>query len=231
MFSRVVKGAWGLLAGTGVTPDKPTLVLEVREDETGITATMSDETVGSTNNLWLMHRAGSFEDKGSDWDSVDQMDVDLTETGVYYGYIASTLAGCEVVSEIVRVVFEGPSDVQADDNIAWVLAKMTATGVYWPPNTEYDENGNPVPQQPFEISCRYEEELQEVIDSDGTVKMSKANIYADRDLKTGGIFMLGTLDDVTDYSLPKENEGAWEIIKFTKLPDINGTSYLRQAYL
>ena len=60
---------------------------------------------------------------------------------------------------------------------------------------------------------------------------SKATIFADRDLATGGIIMLGILDDVDDYVDPKANEGAWEILQVTKLPTIDGTNFLRQAFL
>jgi len=61
--------------------------------------------------------------------------------------------------------------------------------------------------------------------------MSKAQIYTDRDLETGGIFMLGTFDDVDNYDTPKENTGAWEIITVVKTPNLKRTKFLRLAYL
>ena len=221
----------GTLAGGGVIPDRPTLVLEVRDDETGITAIMSGEMALTTNQLQLMHRMGEWVDYGTDWDSINEMSIDLTETGVYYGYITSTRSGFASVSQLARIVFEGPSDIQADDTIPFVFRNLRDTGVYWPPETNYDKFGVPIPEQPIQVSCRYEENLKEIIDVTGTVRMSKAQIYSDRDLETGGIFMLGTLDDVDDYVDPKENDGAWEIITVEKIPNLKRTKFLRLAYL
>lgn len=231
MYTRAINGSWGVQVGATPTPPaSPVLALAVQDDDEGITATLSGETAGTTNTLYLMHRAGAWTDEGSTWVS-GEMDVDLAETGVYYGYVGSVDAEGAAVSNIVRIVFEGPGDEQADDNIPFVLRAETATAVYWPPEIEFDEYGAPVPQTPFEISCRYEESLKEFIDLNGTTKMSRAQVFVDRDLEMGGILMLGTLDDVDDWDNPKENSGAWEILSFEKTANFRGTHYLRMAYL
>jgi len=119
----------------------------------------------------------------------------------------------------------------ADDNIPFVEKILKNTAVYWAPENEFDEYGAPIPQAPVEIACRWEEELKEVIDLNGTTRISKAQVYVDRDVEIGGILMLGELSDITDATNPKENSGAWEILMFQKMPNIKATGYLRLAFL
>ncbi len=47
----------------------------------------------------------------------------------------------------------------------------------------------------------------------------------------GGVLMLGGIGDVVDDSNPKNNPGAWEILKFNKLPTFSGDQLVRRAYL
>ena len=63
------------------------------------------------------------------------------------------------------------------------------------------------------------------------VKLSKAVVYVDRDVEVGGVLMLGTEDDITDEDNPLRNNGAYEIQRFDKLPDIKVREYLRTCYL
>lgn len=230
MFGRAILGSWGNIFGVGVVPDAPVLVLVALEDGTGLTASMSGESGGSVNTLYLSNRAGAWVLIGSTW-IAGSMEVLLTTTGVYYGYIASALGGSTNISNIFRVVFEGPADIQADDNIPFVLAIMKDDAVYWPPEDDFDLFGQPVVQEPIQLSARWVEEVMEIIDATGTTRMSRANVTVDRDLKDGGILMQGTLDDVDDYADPKENEGAGEILKVTKLPDFDLNFFLRKVFL
>jgi len=110
------------------------------------------------------------------------------------------------------------------------------TAVYWPLKgdesgyQDFDAYGRPQWGTPYEIECRWEDVSQEVLAADATRVMTKAVVYVDRDVRAGGVLYLGRLTAV-DQSDPKGNDGAWEIIRFDKLPNLRNTEYLRTAYL
>lgn len=104
--------------------------------------------------------------------------------------------------------------------------------VYWDLATiTHDDYGDPETIAGVEIDVRWEEATVEFLDINGTTQLSNAIVYADRDLKVGGVLMLGELTDVTDATNPKENTGAFEIKRFDKLPTLRVTDFLRTAYL
>lgn len=119
--------------------------------------------------------------------------------------------------------------MSATDNITFV--KRIQTAVYWAPTGAFTQYGVPVLDDPIEISCRWEDQSVETIAPDGTTKMSVALVYPDRDVEVAGVLMLGDLESSTDLINPKENDGAEEIIRFDKLPDFNGTKFLRTAFI
>ena len=112
------------------------------------------------------------------------------------------------------------------------------TAVYWPlagdesGQLDYDAFGRPQWGTPVQISCRWEDVSQEIIQPDGTNTMTKSVVYVDvdQDVRVGGVLYLGLLADV-DQDDPKGNDGAWEIIRFDKLPDLKAREYLGKAYL
>jgi hypothetical protein len=61
--------------------------------------------------------------------------------------------------------------------------------------------------------------------------MSNAVVYTDRITPTKGVLMEGKLADITDPVNIKENEGAWEIRRFDKLPTLNNKEVLMTAHL
>lgn len=104
--------------------------------------------------------------------------------------------------------------------------------VYWAPaDVPHDDYGKPAYSEPIEIKCRWEEIAEEFLDTQGERQVSKAKIYVDRDVKIGGVLLSGTLDSDVDEDSPKQNEGAWEIRGFSKLPNLKVTEYVRLAYL
>ena len=112
------------------------------------------------------------------------------------------------------------------------------TCVYWPLASEesagidYDDYGQPIVADPVEIECRWEDVNEEFTAADGTRQLSKSKVYTDRDVDVGGILMLGTIEEnITDSTNIKENEGAWEIKRFDKLPTFKATEFLRTAWL
>jgi hypothetical protein len=104
------------------------------------------------------------------------------------------------------------------------------TAVYWAP-IGYDNTGHPEWDDPIEIDCRWEDVTEEFIDPTGTRFFSTAKVYVDQDVELGGVLMLGELDDLESGSDPKANEGAWEIKRFEKLPNLRNTENLRTALL
>ena len=109
--------------------------------------------------------------------------------------------------------------------VYWALASDESAG------SDYDNFGKPNFTDPIEIKVRWEDNMVEFIAADGTQQMSTAVVYVDRDVDLGGVLMLGDLDDVTDEDNPKENENAWEIRRFDKMPKLKQTEILRTVYL
>jgi len=111
------------------------------------------------------------------------------------------------------------------------------TGVYWAfQNTEsggaaYDGDGQPLYTDPVEIECRWDDLSEQFIDYVGTEQVSRSLVYVDRDMKPGEVLFLGELTDLDSEDVPKDNEGAWEIRKFEKNPNLRNTETLRTAYL
>ena len=114
-----------------------------------------------------------------------------------------------------------------------ILTKMLKqTAVWWPlTSVGFDDYGQPIPSTPVEIKVRWEDVGEEFLDVRGTIQMSRARVYVDRDVELGGVLMLGELDSGVDEANPKENDNAWEIRRVEKLPNLRNTEYLRTCYL
>ncbi len=104
------------------------------------------------------------------------------------------------------------------------------TAVYWP-FVSINQFGEKAVGDPVQISVRWEDKNEEFLDMGGQIQMSNAVVYVDRDMVNGSILMLGVIADITDPVNIKENDGAWEIRKFDKLPDLKAREFLRTAYL
>jgi len=105
--------------------------------------------------------------------------------------------------------------------------------VYWPlSSTEVDAYGQPTYGTAVEIRCRWQDRVEETLNEQGILKISKAKIYVASDVDVGGVLWQGRLVDVpTSLTEPKKNAKAFEIIRFDKLPDLKIKSFLRTAYL
>ena len=112
--------------------------------------------------------------------------------------------------------------------VYWGLASEESASA----GTDFDDYGQPLLTDPVELDCRWEDVIEEFIDANGTRQLSNAKVYVESDVKVGGILMLGTIDaDITDSTNVKENEGAWEIKRFDKLPTFKATEFLRTCFL
>ena len=119
-----------------------------------------------------------------------------------------------------------------------ILTKMLKqTCVYWEPASadsggdDFDDYGQPIVTDPVELGCRWEDTNEEFTAPDGTRRVCRAKVDVESDVKVGGILMLGEIADITDSVDIKENDGAWEIRKFDKLPTLDATKFLRTCYL
>ena len=111
------------------------------------------------------------------------------------------------------------------------------TAVYWAlegvesGGDDYDNFGQPQYTTPVELTVRWEARTEEFLDSQGTRVLSNAIVYAGQDVDIAGVLMLGELTDITDADNPKENDDAWEIKRFEKLPNLRNTEFLRTVFL
>lgn len=110
-----------------------------------------------------------------------------------------------------------------------VLGMLKQVAVYWAPSGT-DRYGKPTWATPIEIKVRWEDVQDQFQDAKGQRNFQGAVAYTDRDVAFKGVLFLGYLVDV-DQADPKSNEGAWEVIKFEKIPSLDVDEYLRTAFL
>lgn len=111
-----------------------------------------------------------------------------------------------------------------------IATMLRQTAVYWAPDLP-TEFGDPTYGTPCEISCRWEDRCEEFRDTEREIRMSNAVVYVGQDVEEGGMLLLGTLSMDVDQSDPKNNEGAFEVQRFDRLPNLKNTETLRTAYL
>ena len=104
------------------------------------------------------------------------------------------------------------------------------TAVLWP-YVSINKFGEKVVGSPSETKVRWEDVNEEFLDNQGQIQMSRAHVFVGLDILPGSILMLGRLTDITDAVNIKENNGAWEVRKFDKPPNLKATEFLRTAFL
>jgi len=112
-----------------------------------------------------------------------------------------------------------------------IITKMLKQTAVWWSLSGTDGYGQPTVGIPIEIKVRWEDVGEEFLDGDGTMQLSRAKVFVDRDVEVGGVLMLGKLDGSVDQANPKANDGAWEIRRVEKLPTLNAKQFLRTVYL
>lgn len=115
--------------------------------------------------------------------------------------------------------------MRKQDAVYWALAGEESGG------KDFDKYGQPVVTEPVAIKCRWDGKTEEFIDAKGTRLFSHAIVFVDRDVDVGGVLMLGTIADITNADVPKENANAWEIKRFDKIGNLRATEFLLKAYL
>lgn len=109
--------------------------------------------------------------------------------------------------------------------VYWALASSESLG------EDFDDHGQPQWTDPVEIECRWDDVIEEFVDAQGTKRVSRSVVYVDRDVRVGEVLMLGSLSDVTEPANVLENDGAWQVLRFDKMPNLKATEFLRTAYL
>jgi len=109
---------------------------------------------------------------------------------------------------------------------------LNQTAVYWA-SPQPDGYGGYTYDDPIEISCRWVDSVKVVKDKNGEEIVCRAEVQVDRDVDEGGVLYLGSLGDLTEQQKnnPKLVDGAFEIKRFDKIPDVKGKKYFRKVYL
>ena len=107
---------------------------------------------------------------------------------------------------------------------------LNQTAVYWA-KAGVDNYGNPTFSDPVEISCRWEDVINEVVDASGTTIISKTMVLVDRDVLVGSALRLGELDSAMTSENVEDYDDAYEIKVFGKVPDVDAEEFVRTVYL
>ena len=105
------------------------------------------------------------------------------------------------------------------------------TVVYWE-NIGPDGYGGNEFKEPVEINCRWSDEKEFIKSGNGREIISQASLLVPQDLEEGSMVHHGILNDLDSDQQDNPKEiSAYQILRFTKIPSINGRSYKRKAYL
>lgn len=102
--------------------------------------------------------------------------------------------------------------------------------IYWAPDGT-DDYGLKKWKSPIEISVRWEDRSEVVIDAKGNTFITRALVYVDRDVQLLGFLWHGTFHSIKDVNDPLKNEGAYEIRRVDELPDARNVDKLRQVFV
>lgn len=100
-----------------------------------------------------------------------------------------------------------------------------------------DQFGKPVLAAPIELTCRWEDTIEEVLSVDGEKTLTKAKVFVGQDVANRGVMIKGELGTITDQINPYNNVDtfgtplAHRIIRYTSTPDIKYRKIVRIAYL
>ncbi len=108
--------------------------------------------------------------------------------------------------------------------------------VYWP-NPETDGYGSYTFDPPVEVTCRWDEEIEKIIQDAGDEIISRASVLLGFDPEKGAYLYRGTIADlitiygITDYLNPLNVVNAYPIRVVYLTPDIRNKFVLREVKL
>lgn len=104
--------------------------------------------------------------------------------------------------------------------------------VYWPFLGE-DTYSRRLYGPPRELRVRWEDTTEVVVDNQGNEIRSRARVNVGEDLYTEGLLWLGPIAalPVPFPDNPKDLDGAFQIVRFDKVPTLDADDVFRTAYL
>lgn len=84
-----------------------------------------------------------------------------------------------------------------------------------------DRNGKPLFDLPISLKCRWDGKRAKIVRSNGEETISKASVLVDRVVGEGDLLKLGPLENVQHVQTPWEEEGAYEVLLFEDIPELN----------
>ena len=112
-----------------------------------------------------------------------------------------------------------------------VIRKMRRqAAVYWAP-LGLDAYGRPGLALPVQLSCRWDDVMEEYLDKDGNTQISNAIVYPEIAPLLGGVLWKGLLSQLTDTVNPFNNLGAWVINKVQQIPNFRNTEVLNMVHV
>jgi len=110
-----------------------------------------------------------------------------------------------------------------------VTRAQRQTLVYWAPG-KANSDGEPTYLAPVELSCRWDNRVQEIQTDVGTTVVSRVELITQDLLTVGGCVLYGTLNSVPYLANPKRNSGAYEVLKVSSTPPITRGDTLYEAW-
>lgn len=103
------------------------------------------------------------------------------------------------------------------------------TLIYWAP-TDPSPFGEPQWCAPVEMTCRWDDKLQEIQSTSGTRVVSRVEIISQEKLKVGGFVYRGSMSDLLYPDSPSCNEDTYEVLKVAETPTIRYNARLYEAW-
>ena len=108
------------------------------------------------------------------------------------------------------------------------------TLVYWPPaspdNGDPDKYGQLKWDAPVEMTCRWDDKIQEIQTGEMTRVVSRVEIISQSKLQVNGYVYRGTLNDLVYPDDPTCNSDAYPILKVAETPDLRYRQRLYEAW-
>lgn len=110
--------------------------------------------------------------------------------------------------------------------MSWVTSNLKQDVTYWS-LVGLDENGDPTFSSPITIKARWEDTNEVNLSASGQTFISQAVVYLSQDVGLGDYLYLG----VSVEANPINQKGSKIVMKYNKIPSLNGKHFERRAVL
>ncbi len=107
----------------------------------------------------------------------------------------------------------------------------TKDAVYWARGDKPDAYGQWTYSTPIQTKVKWTKGIFEVQSGQDTSETVSNMVLVGIAMRVGDYLMLGTLTDMTDETVPKNNTGAGIVKQYTENTTHRGTQEIRHAYL